>query len=287
MKDLEGEGIKDLKDLKILKGLKALKDLIDLKYLIEVIQKANSIHWLFFFLVLVAEFIFTYWNISIGVIIYLLILISLLIITRFKYKESAPSLYLALTLIPLIRIISVSIPMQGIPEVFGFVVVSLPLFIAGAMVAKMVGLTYAALGFRFYRFHIQLLIALLGLPLGFVEFFIVQPEITNIAVASDEILMWVIVLIICVGLLEEFIFRGILFNVAIKVLGSENAIYFTSLSYAALNISGRSFLNVIYTFLVSILFCRLFVWQKSLLGLSLAHGLINVTLYIICPLFFS
>jgi uncharacterized protein len=88
-------------------------------------------------------------------------------------------------------------------------------------------------------------------------------------------------------LLEEFIFRGILLNVVLKVLGDKNAVYFTSLLYAALNISGRSFLIVIYTFIISILFCRLFVWQKSILGLSLAHGLINITVYVICPLFFS
>jgi len=79
---------------------------------------------------------------------------SFSVASHFKYKEFAPSLYLALTLIPLIRIISVSIPLQGIPEVFGFVVVSVPLFIAGTKVAKMVGLTYAALGFSFERLHI-------------------------------------------------------------------------------------------------------------------------------------
>ena len=218
---------------------------------------------------------------------YLFILIYLLIMSYFKYKESARSLYLALTLIPLIRIISVSIPLSGVPDVFRFVAVSVPLFIAGAMVAKIVGLTYAKLGFNFDKLHNQLLIALLGLPLGFVEFFIVRPELTNLIAPSEHVLMWVIILIICVGLLEEFIFRGILFNVASKVLNYKNAVYVTSLLYAALNISGQSVLNVIYAFLISILFCRLFVWQKSILALSLAHGLINITVYLICPLVFS
>jgi uncharacterized protein len=237
--------------------------------------------------VLEAEIIFTHWHITISVVIYLLILMSLLIISYFKYNESAHSLYLALALIPMIRIISISIPLTGIPEAFGFVLVSVPLFISGAMVAKMAGLTYAALGFSFNRLHKQLLIALLGLPLGFVEFFIVQPEPTNFLAPSEHVFMWVIILIICVGLLEEFIFRGILFNVVLKVLGDKNAVYFTSLLYAAINISGRSFLIVIYTFIISILFCRLFVRKKSILGLSLAHGLINITVYVICPLFFS
>jgi uncharacterized protein len=230
--------------------------------------------------------IFTFVSISFGVIIYLTILISLLITALMKCRESSYPLYSALALIPLIRIISVSLPLTGIPEVFGIVVVSVPLFITGVMVAKIVGIAPAAMGFSIDKLHKQLLIALSGLPLGFIEFYIIQPDIKNISVAPEEIFMWVIALIICVGLLEEFLFRGILFNVARKFLGNNKAMCFTSLLYAALTISSKSFFNVIYALLISILFCRLFIWQKSIVGIALAHGIVNITVYLICPLIF-
>lgn len=251
-----------------------------------ILKAKNSIYRLFVFFIIGAEIIFTYGHISIGVIIYLFTLIALLIIAHFKYQESAPALYLALTLIPLIRIISVSIPLSGIPEVFWFAVVSVPLFIAGAIVVEIVGLTPKEMGFSFDRLHNQLLIALLGLPLGFIEFFIYRPGIINTIGGPKITLMWILIFLICVGFLEEFLFRGILFNIALEVFGSPKALYFTSLLYATLTISGESFGNVIYAFLISILFCRLFFWQKSLLGLSFAHGLINITVYVICPFIF-
>ena len=217
---------------------------------------------------------------------YLVILISLLTISYSRYYESSQPLYLALTLIPMIRVISVSIPLAGIPTIFGFVLVSLPSFIAGVMVARMIGLTYTELGFTFDKLYLQFLISLLGLPLGFIGSLIIKPGFIDVAVTSKEILLWVIAFTVCISLLEEFIFRSILFNAALKVIGGQHAIYFVSLLYAALNISGKSLLNVIYTFLISILFCRLFVMQKSILGLSLAHGLINIVIYVISPLVF-
>lgn len=225
-------------------------------------------------------------SVSIGVIIYLTILISLLITALVKNQEPCHPLYSALVLIPLIRIISVSLPLSGMSEVFGIVAVSVPLFITGVMVAKIVGITPTAMGFKIRILHKQLLIALLGLPLGFIKFYIIKPDIKIISVAPLEIFMWVIALIICVGLLEEFLFRGILFNVTDKLLGNNKAMFYTSLLYAALAISSKSLLNVIFAFLISILFCRIFIWQKSIVGISLAHGIINITLYLICPLIF-
>lgn len=186
----------------------------------------------------------------------------------------------------MIRIINVSLPMTGIPEVYGIVAVSVPLFITVVMIAKIVGITPTVIGFRIYRLPRQLLIALLGVPLGLIQFCIVRPDIKNISIALEEIIMWAFALIICVGLLEEFLFRGVLFNVADKLLGNNKAMYLTSLLYAALAISSKSLLNVFYTFLISILFCRIFIWTKSIIGISLAHGILNITCYLVCPLIF-
>jgi membrane protease YdiL (CAAX protease family) len=163
------------------------------------------------------------------------------------------------------------------------VAVSVPLFVTGIMIAAFVGIQPKVMGFKISKPHKQLVIALLGLPLGFAEFYLIQPDLTKISITPKEIITWVITLIICVGLLEEFLFRGILFNVAYKSLSNNKAIYFTSLLYAAMTISSKSLLNVINALLISILFCRLLIRSKSIIGISLAHGIINITYYLICP----
>jgi uncharacterized protein len=255
-----------------------------IKGLFEKLVKVNDfIYWLIVFIIVSTEITFTFVSISIGVIIYLTILIILLITVLIKCQEPNHPLYSALALIPLIRIISVSLPLTGLPEVFAFFAISIPLFVTGVMVAKIVRLTPTAMGFRIYALHKQLLIALTGLPLGFIKFYIIKPDITNISVAPVEIFMWIIAFIFCVGLLEEFLFRGIIFKVANKFLSYNKAMCFTSLLYAALTISSKSLFNVIYAFLVSILFCRIFIWKESIVGISLAHGIINITFYLICP----
>ncbi|TAH69117.1 MAG: CPBP family intramembrane metalloprotease [Anaerolineaceae bacterium] len=258
-----------------------------IKVLFEKLVKSNEVnYWLFIILIVLVEVFFTFLSISIGAIIYLAILMSLLIAALLKYQKPCYQLFSALAIIPLIRIISVSLPMTGLSELLKIVFVSLPLFITGIIIAKITSITPKILGFTTYKLHIQLLISLIGLPLGLIKFYIIKPKLINISVAPVEILMWVITLIFCVGLLEEFLFRGILFNVAGKFLSNNKAMYFISLLYAALTISSKSFFNVIYAFMISLLFCRIFIWKKSIIGISLAHGIINITFYLICPQIF-
>jgi membrane protease YdiL (CAAX protease family) len=188
-------------------------------------------------------------------------------------------------LIPLIRIISVAIPLSGIPEGFEFIAVSIPLFITGVIIAKIVGLTYTDLGFKFDGLHNKLLIGLLGILLGFAKFLLFQPGEKDISTVPEGLLMWVFILLF-LGFLEEFLYRGIIYIILLRVLSHKEAVYFTSFLYATLTISTKSFVNVLFAFLVSIIFCGLFTRYKSLTGLYLAHGLMNITFYVICPLIF-
>lgn len=237
------------------------------------------------FLTVTAEVFAVCGYISIGFFIYLFIFISLILSAVDKHPGTVYQLYTALAFIPLVRIINIAIPSKGIPESFGFLAVSVPIFTAGIIIAQAVHLTSSEMGFYFNKLYQQLLIALLGLPLGLIEFFIVRPD-TKTAATPAGIIFRVLVFIVCTGFVEEFMFRGILYNAILKFANDKKAIFYTSFLYAVLSITEKSFLNVIYAFLVSILFCKIFGHFKSILGLSLAHGLINITLYIICPQIF-
>ncbi|MHB1152944.1 MAG: CPBP family intramembrane glutamic endopeptidase [Eubacteriales bacterium] len=225
--------------------------------------------------------------IRVAFFIYLFIFISLILSAVYKNRENVYPLYMSLTFFPLIRIINIALPLTGIPGAYGFLAVSVPLFIAGIIIAQNVHLTSSEMGFCFSKTHQQLLIALLGLPLGFIGFIIIKPDIKETAATPGGVILWVLVFIICTGFLEEFLFRGILYNVILNLKDDKKALFYTSFLYTVLMISGKSFLNVIYAFSVSIIFCRIFGQFKSILGLSLAHGLTNIMLYIICPYIFN
>lgn len=251
-----------------------------------VIYKDKLYCWVFSILVLTAELSLVFQNIYTSFMIYLFIFISSLVIASLKYQQPAYSLYVSLALIPLIRTVSISIPLSGIPKAFEHIAVSIPLFLAGAIIARIADFTYTDLGLRFDQLQSKLLTGLLGILLGFLRFLIIQPGKADVPAAPEGLLMWILILIF-LGFLEEFIYRGIIYNAFLKVLSQKKAVYFTSFLYAALTISTKSFVNVLIAFLVSIIFCGLYTRQKSLTGLYIAHGLMNLTLYFICPLIFD
>ncbi|MCG8401330.1 MAG: CPBP family intramembrane metalloprotease [Firmicutes bacterium] len=144
----------------------------------------------------------------------------------------------------------------------------------------------AYVGLNLNNLPMQFVIALLGFPLGFIEYHILKPQPLVSSFNMPEILLWFLVLLIFTGLLEELIFRGIMYRAAFKAVGAGFALFYVSFIFAALHITHLSFWDVIFVFLVALLFTRIFVWQKSIVGLTVAHGLTNTTLYIICPLVF-
>ena len=85
--------------------------------------------------------------------------------------------------------------------------------------------------------------------------------------------------------MEEFIFRGVLQRSAWERLGWGGIIY-VSVLFAILHVGFLSWVDVIFVFGVAMLFAWIVKRTGSLLGVTLAHALTNVTLYLIAPFIF-
>lgn len=168
-----------------------------------------------------AEVLIIYGNIPVSFVVNLLFLISLILMTYFKYLDNSYALYLSLTIIPLIRIISIAIPVNDIPEPYKILAISIPMLFIGITIADILDLKSAAIGFYFTKIHKQLLVILIGLPLGFIGYLINKPFIKNAAVTPAEIILKTVVFLLCTGLIEEFLFRGILLNVILNLQGEK------------------------------------------------------------------
>jgi len=84
------------------------------------------------------------------------------------------------------------------------------------------------------------------------------------------------------GLAEEFVFRGVLQKVSMDVLGSRGLALVTVI-FAVLHVGYRSVADVIFVFGVALMFGWVVESTRSLLGVTLAHGLTNVVLFLIMP----
>jgi membrane protease YdiL (CAAX protease family) len=91
-------------------------------------------------------------------------------------------------------------------------------------------------------------------------------------------------LFIATGLMEELIFRGLLQKKSTDILGVWPGIFFITLIFAVLHIGNLSLLDVLLVFSIGGLYAVVVKTTKTVIGVSISHTVVNVFLFIICPL---
>lgn len=204
--------------------------------------------------------------------------------SSFAIADPMHRMVLALSLTPLIRILSLSMPLTPLPTIYWYPLTYVPLLLATIVVIRVlnynrfdVGL---AIGIRSLPF--QLLIGSTGLILGIAEYLILgySPVIPRLAVAEAS--LWSFVLLITTGFVEELIFRGVLQKSVDGVLG-EWGIPYISLIFAIAHILHHSLLDLLFVFSIALLFGWIVKRTKSLLGVTIAHAITNILLFVIAP----
>ncbi len=218
-----------------------------------------------------------------GLAVHALVLVAMLAHGGMAADPQAGKLALALALAPLIRILSLSLPLDQFPRLAWYPLVATPVLIATVMAARQMHLTRAALGLRVGEIPVQLMLAGIGFGLGVVAYRIFNPEPLLNVFSWDAFFLQTANLLIFAGLVEEAIFRGLLQSLALAVLG-RRALLYVSLLFAALHIGHGSVAGVVFAFGTGLVFAYLVLWSGSILGVALAHGTMNVTLFLLIPL---
>lgn len=239
--------------------------------------------WLYVLAIAVAETVTAYFSPMHGIICHAALLVALLSHASLNFRRDINKLYQALALAPLIRIMSLAMPLTGVAPIYWYLVISLPLFAAGVSVMRQSGLGVHDVNLAPGFLPAHLLVALIGVPLGYVEYLILRPE--PLAAGLSPELTWfpALVLLISTGFLEEFIFRGVMYRAAVDNLGKWYGIFYISTIFALLHITHRSPLDLVFVFGVAMIFSLIVSSSRSILGVSLAHGLTNIGLYLVWP----
>jgi membrane protease YdiL (CAAX protease family) len=221
-----------------------------------------------------------------GALLHALLLVVLLQHGARAVLAPEQRLYWSLALVPLLRLLSLSLPLSSIPGVWRFAVVAVPLLLATVVAARATGLGPAEVGLR-WRWRdvpLQTMVAVGGLPLGLMEYVLLKPPplATELSLAA----LWVpaTVLILATGLTEEIIFRGLLQRTSADVLGPWLGPLLITCLWTALHVGLGSWPALVLTFLAGGLFAFVAGWTGSIWGVGLSHGLTNVTAFLIAPL---
>jgi membrane protease YdiL (CAAX protease family) len=195
--------------------------------------------------------------------------------------------FIALALVPLIRIVSLAMPLNEFPEWSWYALIAVPLLGATWAGARACGYSRREIGLRIEWSRrwwlVTLATAASGFVLGYIEYRILRPE----PLASlDRPLLALLVsltLLIGTGFTEEAIFRGVLQVAGEEALGVAPGIAYASLLFAMLHVGHESAWDVAFVFVVATMFGAIVFRTRSLAGVILAHGLTNVCLFLLFP----
>ena len=213
------------------------------------------------------------------------LLLPLLVAWGSRARDAATrELYWSLTLAPIIRIGSLALPLGNVPLVSWYPLIGVPIFTGAFIVARNLGYTRARLGLRVTLAELprQLALVPLGLILGVGEYLIFRPAPIAERFTLADIWLPALILLIFTGLEEELIFRGLMQQAALRALGRWGLVYVSAV-FAVLHIGYLSILDVVFVFLVGMLFAVFVLRTRSLFGVTLCHGCINVMLFLILP----
>jgi uncharacterized protein len=180
-----------------------------------------------------------------------------------------------LALVPLLRVLSLAMPVREIPEIYWYALIGLPLLLAVALVSRQLGLSWAQLGISRGSWRQQLWIAASGLPLCVVAGLLGPTRALPPALDWSNALLSVAILVIFVAFAEEVLFRGLLQRVAGEILG-RGGLLLSSLLYVAMCLSVPSWSYLLFIGLTGAFLGWCVARTGSIWGVVLAHSMINV-----------
>ncbi len=244
-------------------------------------DRIQHVFWVLLLLITCGEMLIATPYPQAGIILHGFLLVGLLTFSGVAQRAEVRNLALALSLAPMIRLLSLALPLPLIPQMAWYPAVSILLMLSFWLITRSIGITRQQLNIRIGNVPLQLALSLVGLGLGAAEYLILQPAPQQMPSIMHVVLMS-LSLLIFTGLVEELIFRGLLQSLAPLVLGRWGFGY-VAILFGVLHIGYLSFADVVFAGLVGLMFAQLVRWGSSLFGVTLAHGLTNITLFLALP----
>ena len=235
-------------------------------------------------LIVLAEVLTSFVNPSYGLLLHSLIMLSLLVVSSVTHGQSPVSgFYLSLSLAPLIRIISLSVPLASFPRYAWYIIVNVPVLVATVAMMRIRGIGFKDAGVEFGKPWEVAWIALTGVPLGFIDYLILRPESIATGLSLFSVLLLALGLGFSTGFVEELIFRGLMQPGAVRLFGERGGLVGVSAVFASLHIGWLSLLDLVFVFCVSLFFGYMVLRKGNIIGVTLSHGITNVILFLVAP----
>jgi CAAX protease family protein len=221
-----------------------------------------------------------------GLVVFALLNHYLLERDRIESRESAESVrsldvLLTLSLVPILRICSLTMTVSKVPVLERYAVVGIPVLAAAGWVAHL-GDRERLIALFGGSWRRQAEIGLSGIPLGLLAFAVLRPGRLESSESPIRFIVGCLILIVFSGLLEEVVFRGLLQEGFCALYGPAGK-FWSSALFAAVYFGARpiGYLPVAASF--GIAFAAVVARTRSLVGVIIAHGLMSIGLVLVWP----
>ncbi len=238
--------------------------------------------WLYLLVIATIEALTVLAHSRVGLVLYAVFLIALTVHSGLGRFGTSRRLALALSLVPLIRLLGLALPLMNLPITAWYPTVALPLLLATWVIVRQSGLSYRAIGLngRNRLFHIMMMTG--GIGLGAIQYIIYQPRPVMAFSMWGLVLLLMVPLIFVTSFTEEVIFRGLVQHMACSLMGRWGLVY-GALIFAVLHIGYLSLPVVLFALLIGLLFAQMVAWSGSILGVALVHGTMSLTYLLLMP----
>ncbi|MFZ3383728.1 MAG: type II CAAX endopeptidase family protein [Candidatus Methanoperedens sp.] len=252
--------------------------------------KFNSTSFIAFIIIIfiaitTSQYIFAYKDVSYGIILSLVITLSIYIVISIvamkeEYIRSAESL----ALIPLYVLFTSSLPWFFINQQYMIPAVYSVILALCLWHMKEHDLDFRNLGFTKHKILKYALLGLLfAIPSGLIEYMVLAPNPPSPFFEAKYLLRDTIYMLFFVGLAEELLFRGLIFNDLKNIFGWKSALLGQAVLFGIMHMSWRSPLEIVFTTSAGLFLGYFYHRTNSLAGPISMHAANNVMLVSVFP----
>ncbi|MDD3042308.1 MAG: CPBP family intramembrane metalloprotease [Methanosarcinaceae archaeon] len=220
-----------------------------------------------------------------AIFLHAIILIALSLSATVMKDEQVQKSYQALLLLPILRLVNLSMPTFFDMALYSFVFIYAPLAIPVAIAAMNQKMNRKELGLTFDKklwLYISLAIPLSFL-LGYGEYSTIRTGYLIPDLSLLNLLKLTVVMVFFVGFIEEILFRAMLQTRLSEAFGTLKGILLASFLFGIMHSGYGTPYEILYTSFVGFIIGIIFYKTQSLPFVTILHGLVNVFLFGVIP----
>jgi membrane protease YdiL (CAAX protease family) len=235
--------------------------------------------------IMIAEILQYTGDLKACIFLHVVILLSLILSPVWISESSTGNSLQALALLPLLRLLNISMPVFSETTLYMFIFIYTPLLVTCYLIARHQLIPLFQEENTLKNLYIYVPLALLtGYFIGLAEWHTINAGNLIPDLSLKSLLELSFVMILVVGFTEELIFRSLLQTRLQTSFGMKNGLLITSIMFGIMHAGYGSFYELLITASAGILLGYMFQKTGSLVLVSFTHGFVNIFLFGLIPL---